>query len=64
MSASQSVLTGESQTYIELGVRSGFLAADERTRLLRVSDSVGRLLNGLYRALRKCSKAKLPRPQP
>jgi four helix bundle protein len=42
---------GELETCIELGVRLGFLQADERTQLLLVSDSVGRLLNGLYRAL-------------
>lgn len=49
---------GELETCIELGARLGFLSADERARLLVVSDSVGRLLNGLYRALAR----KIPSP--
>jgi four helix bundle protein len=51
---------GELETCIELGVRLGFLEADERTRLLLLSDSVGRALNGLYRALIR--KISSPRP--
>jgi four helix bundle protein len=52
---------GELETYIELGCRLGYLSADARARMLRVSDSVGRLLNGLHRALvRKLSPAPSP----
>ena len=42
---------GELETYIELAGRLGFLSQDERDRMLEASHSVGRLLNGLYRAL-------------
>jgi hypothetical protein len=36
--------------YVELSWRLGFLSAEARRRLA-ISDSVGRLLNGLHRAL-------------
>ena len=38
---------GELETCIELGGRLGFLSPAERDRILAVSHSVGRLLNGL-----------------
>jgi four helix bundle protein len=42
---------GELETCVELSCRLGLLSAEERACILEVSDSVGRLLNGLYRAL-------------
>jgi four helix bundle protein len=42
---------GELETCVELSLRLGFLSVEERKRLLAISDSVGRLLNGLHRAL-------------
>ena len=42
---------GELETCIELSARLGFLKTLEATRLLTSADSVGRLLNGLYRSL-------------
>ena len=42
---------GELETCVELSLRLGFLSVEERTRILGISDSVGRLLNGLHRAL-------------
>jgi four helix bundle protein len=41
----------ELATCVELGIRLGFLNAAEKDKLLALSDSVGRLLYGLYRAL-------------
>jgi four helix bundle protein len=40
-------------TCIEVATRLGFLTRAERDRIIALSDSVGRLLNGLYRALRQ-----------
>jgi len=42
---------GELETYLELSCRLGFLSVEDRARILAISDSVGRLLNGLYRVL-------------
>jgi four helix bundle protein len=42
---------GELETCVELSERLGFLSAADRARTLAISDSVGRLLHGLYRAL-------------
>jgi four helix bundle protein len=42
---------GELETCIELSARLGFLKKLEATRLLNSANSVGRLLNGLYRSL-------------
>jgi len=42
---------GELATCIDLCDRLGFLKQAEATRLLASSNSVGRLLNGLYRSL-------------
>jgi len=42
---------GELETCIELAFRLGFLPPEDRKRLLAASDSVGRLLTGLSRAL-------------
>jgi four helix bundle protein len=49
---------GELETCVEVSCRLGFLSVEERARILAISDSVGRLLNGLYRAL----AAKLSEP--
>jgi four helix bundle protein len=43
----------EFATCIELAARLGFLAPADRDRIVRVSDSVGRLLYGLHRALKR-----------
>jgi four helix bundle protein len=51
----------ELATCVELGIRLGFLTAADKDKLVALSDSVGRLLYGLYRALdRKVSQ----RPNP
>ena len=42
---------GELETCVEVSCRLGFLSVEERARILAISDSVGRLLNALYRAL-------------
>jgi four helix bundle protein len=42
---------GELETCMELASRLGFLAAEDRRSLQALSDSVGRLLSGLYRSL-------------
>src|SRR5882757_6215122 len=42
---------GELETCVEVGARLGLLSAEEKDRLMSRSDSVGRLLNGLRRAL-------------
>ena len=39
------------ETCVELSWRLGFLSVEDREKILAISDSVGRLLNGLYRAL-------------
>ena len=43
---------GELETYFELALRLGFLSAEDRVRVVKLSDSVGRLLNGLHRSLK------------
>jgi four helix bundle protein len=56
---------GELETCIELAFRLGFLAADDRKHLLATSDSVGRLLTGLSRALaRKLAQRRAGRRSP
>jgi four helix bundle protein len=42
---------GELETCIELCTRIGLLTQPDKARLLASSQSVGRLLNGLYRSL-------------
>lgn len=42
---------GELETCIELASRLGFLSATDRNVLQATSDTVGRLLSGLYRSL-------------
>ena len=44
---------GELETCIEMAKRLGFLATAEKQKALALSDSVGRLLNGLYRSLQR-----------
>jgi four helix bundle protein len=44
---------GELQTCVEIAVRLGFLAATERARLIADTDTVGRLLYGLYNSLER-----------
>ena len=44
---------GELETCIEIGWRLGFMPTPERETLLAMSDAVGRLLNGLHRALER-----------
>jgi len=52
----------EMATYIELAVRLGFLNAAATGQLLERSNSVGRLLHGLYRAIaRKISDSGPPK---
>src|SRR5215468_1971107 len=54
---------GELETYFELSVRLGFLSRTESTRIMKRCDSVGRLLSGLHRALkRRIEGAKAIRP--
>ena len=48
---------GELETCIELAFRLGFLPPEDRKRLLAASDSVGRLLTGLSRALARKARA-------
>ena len=42
---------GELDTCIELALRLGFLSPTDRDSLQNTSDTVGRLLSGLYRSL-------------
>ena len=42
---------GELETCIELALRLGFLSPTDRDSLQNTSDTVGRLLSGLYRSL-------------
>ena len=42
---------GELETCLELGSRLGFLSQNDKGRVLKVCDAVGRLLSGLHRAL-------------
>jgi four helix bundle protein len=51
---------GEFSTCLDLSTRLGFLNGADANRLLASSDSVGRLLNGLYRSLEN----KLVAPNP
>jgi four helix bundle protein len=44
---------GELETYFELSVRLGLLSRAECTRMMMRCDSVGRLLSGLHRALKR-----------
>lgn len=44
---------GELETCLELAARLGFLATPEQTRMLAMTDSVGRLLSGLHQALER-----------
>jgi four helix bundle protein len=44
---------GELETYFELAARLGFLSEADRTRILELSDSVGRLLHGLHRSVKR-----------
>src|SRR5262245_23151019 len=43
----------EFATCIELAARFGFLSPADRNRITRISDSVGKLLYGLHRALKR-----------
>ena len=49
---------GELQTCVELAIRLGFLATSERARLIADSDTVGRLLYGLYNSLERKNTRK------
>jgi four helix bundle protein len=49
---------GELETYFELAARLGFLSEADRTRILELSDSVGRLLHGLHRSVKRRRIAK------
>jgi len=44
---------GELETYFELSVRLGFLSRSDYSRVMKRCDSVGRLLSGLHRALKR-----------
>ena len=44
---------GELETYFELATRLGFLTQADKTRLMLQCDSVGRLLSGLHRSLKR-----------
>jgi four helix bundle protein len=44
---------GELETYFELSVRLGLLSRADCTRVMKRCDSVGRLLSGLHRALKR-----------
>src|SRR5215471_15543372 len=44
---------GELETYFELSVRLGFISRADCVRVMKECDSVGRLLSGLHRALRR-----------
>jgi four helix bundle protein len=44
---------GELETYFEVALRLGFLSANDKARIGKLSDSVGRLLNGLHRSLKR-----------
>jgi four helix bundle protein len=47
---------GELETCIELADRLGFLSRDEKRNLDDMASAVGRLLNGLHRALERTLK--------
>ncbi len=52
---------GELETCIEIAFRLGFVGATEKAETLAVSDSVGRLLSGLYQSLeRKVGESARP----
>jgi four helix bundle protein len=44
---------GELETLIELACRLGFLSVSDKTRVMKLCDSVGRLLSGLHRSLKQ-----------
>jgi four helix bundle protein len=44
---------GELETYFELAFRLGYLSKSDKTRAMQLSDSVGRLLSGLHRSLKR-----------
>jgi four helix bundle protein len=44
---------GELETCLEISVRLGFLSTESQKPLRELNDSVGRLLSGLHRALRR-----------
>jgi four helix bundle protein len=44
---------GELETYFDLAVRLGFVSADKHARVMARCNSVGRLLSGLHRALKR-----------
>jgi len=44
---------GELETYLELTCRLGFLSVSDKTRVMNLCDSVGRLLSGLHRSLKR-----------
>jgi len=45
--------TGELETCFELAFRLGFLSESDKSQVLTLSDSVGRLLHGLHRSLKQ-----------
>ena len=44
---------GELETLIELACRLSFLSVSDKTRVMKLCDSVGRLLSGLHRSLKR-----------
>ena len=44
---------GELETCVEVSARLGFLGSSDKARTVQMSDSVGRLLNRLYRSLER-----------
>ena len=44
---------GELETLIELACRLGFLSASDKAGVMKLADSVGRLLSGLHRSLKR-----------
>jgi four helix bundle protein len=53
---------GELETCLEIALRLGFLSGSEKRDLSARSESVGRLLNGLYNALERKLRADSGRP--
>jgi four helix bundle protein len=54
----------ELETCIEVASRLGFIGPTEKKNTIVVTDSVGRLLNGLYRSLERRLAASLESPPP
>jgi four helix bundle protein len=54
----------ELETCIEVATRLGFIGLTERKNIIVVSDSVGRLLSGLYQSLECRLAASLEPPRP